>query len=119
MPYRKVNAFELKKQFRGDEDILHDLIDLFIEYSQNLIDDISKAIAFENGKNLKLHAHTMKGILKNLAAESASKISYELELLGLRQNFKAAHDLFVILVNEIGIIRDDLRQLKTDLLEVA
>ncbi len=115
MPYRKVNGFELKKQFRGDEDILNDLIDLFIEYSENLIEDISKAIEAENGKSLKLHAHTLKGILKNLTAESASKISYELELHGLRKNFKEAYELYLSLIDEIKIIRDDLRQLKSDL----
>ena len=115
MSYRKVNGFQLKKQFRGDEDILNDLINLFIEYSQNLIDDISKAIETENGSSLKLAAHTMKGILKNLTAESASKISYELELHGLRKNFKDAHLLFVNLVDEIKIILDDLELLKSDL----
>lgn len=115
MQYKKVNGVELKRRFRGDEEILKDMIDLFIEHSKDLVDNIHSAINSEDGVNLKLHAHTMKGILNNFYAIKASQISYELEILGLKKNFSVARETFEKLVEEIDVILSDLLELKSNL----
>lgn len=115
MQYKKVNGIELKRRFRGDEEILKDMIDLFIEHSKDLVDNIHSAINSEDGVNLKLHAHTMKGILNNFYAIKASQISYELEILGLKKNFSVARETFEKLVEEVDVILSDLLELKSNL----
>ncbi|NOT78008.1 MAG: Hpt domain-containing protein [Bacteriovoracaceae bacterium] len=115
MQYKKVNGVELKRRFRGDEEILKDMIDLFIEHSDDLVENIHSAITTEDGVNLKLHAHTMKGILNNFYAIKASQISYELEILGLKKNFSVARETFEKLEEEIDVILSDLLELKSNL----
>jgi len=79
---------ELMANFSGDEEILRDLIEEFGKKSDSLILDIENAIKSKDGSLLKLHAHTLKGVVSNFYAEEIRLLAYDLEQSGAKQDFK-------------------------------
>lgn len=78
---------ELISNFTGDEDILKDLIHEFINKSSSLINDVELAITNKNSDHLKLHAHTLKGVISNFYAEEIRLLAYDLEVAGTNKDF--------------------------------
>ena len=64
--YMKIfNRDELLSNFSGDEEILRDLIEEFVKKSDALIFDVEMALKKQDANFLKLHAHTLKGVVSN------------------------------------------------------
>jgi HPt (histidine-containing phosphotransfer) domain-containing protein len=84
------NRDELLANFSGDEEILRDLIEEFVKKSNALILDIEMALKSQDGNLLKLHAHTLKGVVSNFYSEEIRLLAYDLEQFGAQNNFKNA-----------------------------
>lgn len=79
---------ELLSNFSGDEEILRDLIEEFIKKSDSLILDIETALNKQDSQLVKLHAHTLKGVVSNFYAEEIRLLAYELEQLGTKNSLQ-------------------------------
>ncbi len=89
--YMKIfNRDELLSNFSGDEEILRDLIEEFVKKSDALIFDVEMALKKQDANLLKLHAHTLKGVVSNFYAEDIRLLAYDLEQLGASNNFQNA-----------------------------
>ena len=65
----------------GDPQLLSDLVDLFLEESPRLVDEIRVALERKDAKAVERGAHDLKGSTSNLAARMASEAALELERL--------------------------------------
>ena len=98
------NRDELLSNFSGDEEILRDLIEEFVKKSDALILDVEMALKKQDGNLLKLHAHTLKGVVSNFYAEEIRVLAYDLEQLGALNNFQNAD----VKLNQLKVLMQEL-----------
>ena len=90
----------------GNDTILaRRLIDLFLQNSGRLVDDISHAIAARDAERLQRAAHTLKGSVSNFPSGAARDTAARMELIGFDADFDAAQEVFPLLEKEIDRLR--------------
>ena len=90
----------------NDLNLAQRLIDLFLQDSGRLLDDISRAIADRDADALRRAAHTLKGSVSNFPAGAARDTAARMETIGFDGDFDAAQEVFPILEKEIERLRD-------------
>ena len=91
-----LNLSELEERLGGDNELLEQILELFAETYPESLDEIDAAVAARNADDLRRSAHTLKGMVANLGAQSPMQRAYELETMGKEGTFddaeaKAAH----------------------------
>lgn len=66
----------------GDERLLQDLIQFFLEDSPGLREQIRRSLRDGNAFDLERAAHSLKGLAANFGADHAVKAAYEVEQIG-------------------------------------
>jgi len=89
----------------NDTTLARRLIDLFLQDSARLVDDISHAIADRDAERLRRAAHTLKGSVSNFPAGAARDTAARMELIGFDGDFEAAQEVFPLLEKEIVRLR--------------
>ena len=90
----------------GNDTILaRRLIDLFLQDSVRLVEDISHAIAARDAERLQRSAHTLKGSVSNFPSGAARDTAARMELIGFDGDFEAAEAVFPLLEKEIDRLR--------------
>jgi HPt (histidine-containing phosphotransfer) domain-containing protein len=92
----------------NDTALARRLIDLFMQDSPRLVDEIGLAIALRDPDRLRRAAHTLKGSVSNFPAGTASETARRMEAIGLDGDFEAAEETFPTLEKEIDRLRDVL-----------
>ena len=115
MELKSLNAPVLLNHFRGDEEILLDMINAFEEGVDSLINLIREAIATQNADQLRINAHTLKGIMRSFYAEDGSLMAHELEMRGYNCVFDDALELLNRFENQLMLFLHEIRVLKKDL----
>ncbi|HBN23030.1 MAG TPA: hypothetical protein DD412_07315 [Holosporales bacterium] len=103
------------KAFEGDEEMIPDMIDLFLKTSLEYVVNIKKAIDSQNASELQLQSHTLKGSVKIFYADRAIAISQALENLGQNKSFENAQDLYNDLEKELPLLQQELEEFKKKL----
>lgn len=80
--------------FADDLDILLEIYNEFKETHITYFENIEKAINTKNAKDLELHAHTLKGVMRNFYYDEAVTYLQELEKNARESNFEGADELF-------------------------
>ncbi|MFO0761151.1 MAG: response regulator [Byssovorax sp.] len=78
----------------GDEELLKDLIGVFLGEVHKWLDDIRAAIVSSDAPRLKRAAHTLKGAVDNCGASRAYDLALRLERLGGEGRIAGAEDIF-------------------------
>ena len=92
----------------NDTALARRLIDLFMQDSPRLVDEIGLAIASRDPDRLRRAAHKLKGSVSNFPAGTASETAARMEAIGMDGDFEAAEETFPTLEKEIGRLRDVL-----------
>ncbi len=95
----------------GDSDLLKEVVALFLTDCPRLFDDIRGSISDQNSEVLQRSAHSVKGALQILAAESAIEKAIVLELIGKNSEFSKAEAAFKELEREVERLLPELNQL--------
>ena len=77
-----VDRAVLLERVDGDEELLQELIQVFLEDSSRLRQEIRDAVASGEAERLKIAAHTLKGAVGNFGAKPAVEAAQQLELMG-------------------------------------
>ncbi|MGL6281605.1 MAG: response regulator, partial [Microcoleaceae cyanobacterium] len=85
---------EFRDMAGGDNQILVELIDCYLEDSPNLINNMAEAIAAGVAENLQRAAHTLKSSSASLGADVLSQLCKQMEGLGRSGEFKGTAELF-------------------------
>ncbi|MBC7712033.1 MAG: Hpt domain-containing protein [Rhizobacter sp.] len=115
MKYNSFNDSNLMQQFKGDEEILLDMIGIFESDVGQLLSPIRESILNQDGQQLRINAHTFKGVMGNFYAEQGKQLAFELETHGKQANFKDTLELLNKLENELQLFLFELNTLKKNL----
>jgi HPt (histidine-containing phosphotransfer) domain-containing protein len=97
---------------RGDEKLLRELIDLFLEDSAAMLSEMEEAIDGGDAPRLASSAHAFIGSLGNFAARRAFTRARELERAGREGDLEAARGLFPRLVEDTRHLEEALREMR-------
>jgi len=82
LPNLTFDHAELLARVDNDRELLHDLLTIFKEEFPRLLKALRQAVESGDGKLVAVAAHTLKGMLLNLAAGQAAAAVGRLEQLG-------------------------------------
>lgn len=98
--------------FHGMTDLGIKVIANFIGTVPGLMAAINKAINEENGKNLEISAHTLKGAVSHFHAEPCRRLAETLEEQGRSGDLKDCVKVFDDLQSEIQALLESMSEVK-------
>ncbi len=96
------NKSESLARLGGDEELLRELCEIFLEECPKLLQELRQGIAVGEPEAVMRAAHSLKGELGYLGAKMAAQSSRELEDMGHEKNMARAPEVFVLLERELG-----------------
>jgi two-component system sensor histidine kinase/response regulator len=106
-----IDLAALMDRLAGDRELLLELIGLYFEDEQSLIDQVAAAIAAGDSGRLARAAHALKGSVGNFCAPNAHAAAQALEVAGREGRVADAGTFFSRLVVELDKVRVFLRAL--------
>ncbi len=92
----------------GDRQLLCELIEVFTEESDKMLNEIGRAISGNDSAELRRSAHAMKGALGHLGANQTSKLASKLEAIGESGVVQNCDDCFKKLTDETKQLTGEL-----------
>jgi HPt (histidine-containing phosphotransfer) domain-containing protein len=117
MNLRTLNVSILLKQFSGDEEILLDMINIFQDSLNSLLGPIRESIETKNGTQLRINAHTLKGVMRNFYAEVCEQMAQDLEVRGKNLKFDDALEVLNQLEDQLMVLIFELHILKKNIIK--
>jgi HPt (histidine-containing phosphotransfer) domain-containing protein len=111
-----VDLAELLARVENDRELMRDLIAIFKEDFPRQLQGLRQAVETGDAKQVAAFAHTLKGMLSNLAAHQAAAGASQLEQLGRNGEVASFHNAFSSLEREAA---KALRELDTCMAEVS
>ncbi len=111
-----LNKNELLDKVFGDVDLLIEIVDMFLELSPNMLNDIDHAIKARDAKGLSETAHTFKGSIGNFEQGYAFEAALELEKMGKSCELDKSSEAFKKLKQEVAVLEEALKSLKSETL---
>ena len=105
--------FDLRKildRLGGEETLLHEVIEIFIDQAPKHIDTLRGALAQGNAEAVEKTAHCMKGELAYLGISEVSQKARELEELGRKHDLEPASRIFASFETDISAIVAAMRR---------
>lgn len=116
MRFKTFQYDRLSLHFLGDEEILLEMITALEEGHIRLLEGIALAIKDQDKDELKIRAHTMKGIMSSFFASSAQDLCLQLEdMTKSSQDISKANELYNELEDQVDQLITELRALKIKL----
>jgi CheY-like chemotaxis protein len=109
-----VNTAELMERIGEDRELLAELIGIFQKEYPGYLQSAREALALGKIEELKRTAHTLRGSLSNLAADSASQIAGTLENEASSMTSTSANQLIDSLAREISQVVVSLNTLNQE-----
>ena len=101
----------------GDENIVEDIVKIFLEDSPEIMEHIADTIKDENAKDVNFYAHRLKGAARHIAAKQLAEKAYRLECAGKENDMEAFASLFEDLKSELENVMSFLS--RDDWIEIA
>ncbi len=115
MPNANIDLVELLARVENDRELMRELLLIFKEEFPRHVHALRLAVDSSDGEKVATEAHTLKGMLSNLAASPAAGAAARLEQLGRTQEVAAFQEACTSFEN---ISKDLLLQLDTCMVEV-
>ena len=115
MNYQTIDAPNLLNHFSGDEEILLEMIDIFNQGLAELLSNLRDSIEVQDANQLRITAHTFKGVMKNFYAVQSAALALDLEGRGAEAQFDDALKILNLLEDQLTVFLYELQVLKTDL----
>jgi CheY-like chemotaxis protein len=114
VPVRRaaVDREGLMRRLAGDEDLLQQVIVLFLEDCPPRLAAIQAAAVQGNAEQIRLAAHALKGSAGNLSADALCEAARDLEHIGAESRLEDAPAAVTRVVNEAAAVVAQLRQLQ-------
>ncbi len=107
-PEDVINIDEALSRVAGDEQMLRELAQIFLEESPVWVDKIATSIANEEPEGVFRAAHDIKGSTEVFRAESAAQAAKQLEKMGREDDLEGADEAFGALKAELVWVRNAL-----------
>ena len=106
-----VNLGMALNRLGGDQSLLEEVAQLFIETAPDLLEQVRLAVDTRNTAAVYRAAHTLKGSLGNFCAEPAFQAAYRLEQIGRSGEMASLDEAFASLEAELGRLQPALAAL--------
>ncbi|MHC4585241.1 MAG: CHASE4 domain-containing protein [Planctomycetota bacterium] len=102
--------FAIIKKIYDDEEVLKETVKVFLEEAPQTIELLAGAIEAKDSKNVKIHAHKLKGLARHVAARKLSDMLYLLETKGRKEELEGSEALFADIQTEFDTLKSFLSQ---------
>ena len=99
------------ERLEGDENLLREVIHIFLEETPNLLAELHRGLADRNSEAVERTAHSLKGELGYLGLTTASERARDLEQMGHTLNLAQAAQSLTLLDAEIGTAIAEIRSI--------
>jgi HPt (histidine-containing phosphotransfer) domain-containing protein len=107
-----INWDDLKSNCGEDEELMRELIQLFLSESPQMLEDIRKSWMAGDATALKQTAHRLKGSLVSLAATPAAQCVNVLEQMGYEAKLEGADKAMAELDSKMSELHAELIRMK-------
>jgi HPt (histidine-containing phosphotransfer) domain-containing protein len=98
----RFDPVSLWERLGEDGELLSELVDIFALEGPSMVEHIRAAVEQNDADALSKASHRLKGSVLQFSAVHASAKAAELEMLGRKNSFTGAHELFQELQSEVG-----------------
>jgi CheY-like chemotaxis protein len=105
------NKAEALGRTGGDEELLEELCQIFLEESPKLLQKVRQAVASGDFDGVMRAAHSLKGESSYLGAAGTSQAARQLEEMGRSKDLSGAADIVAVLEREVARLHAHLREL--------
>jgi len=98
----------------GDEELLREIAGLFLEDTQELVEEIRRAAYARDAAALQRAAHTLKGSVGNFGAEGTFEAAYQLEKMGRSGDLTGVEDAVLRLGAELDRLTPALTAIRSE-----
>ena len=105
------NKAEALSRIGGDEELLQELCQIFLENSPKLLQQLQQAVAAGDADGIMHAAHSLKGESGYLSASRASHAARQLEEMGRNKDLSHAGHALAVLERELATLQLDLKPL--------
>jgi CheY-like chemotaxis protein len=95
----------------GDEKLLHEVIEIFLEEVPKHMASLRQAIAQSNARAIEQVAHTLKGELGYLGISGVSRKARELEEIGQKSDLRPAASIYAGFEAELSEVLTSMRRM--------
>ncbi len=95
----------------GDEELLQELCQIYLEESPKLLEKLRQAVADGDAETVRRVAHSIKGEVGYLGAEAASQAARQLENMGNDKDLSQAAAVFDVLERELIGVQSALKDM--------
>ncbi len=99
------NKAETIENLGGDEELLRELVEIFVDQSPKLLNKLRDAISSFDAEGVMRAAHSIKGELSCLGAAAAAETAQELETMGSKKEMAGASEMFTSLERELKALK--------------
>jgi signal transduction histidine kinase/PleD family two-component response regulator/HPt (histidine-containing phosphotransfer) domain-containing protein len=97
----------------GDRRLLTELVSVFMDEQEKMVNDIQNAVTAGDAKELRLTAHSMKGALTHLGASQAAHAARQLETLGHEKRLDEAPEQLEVFKKCLKQLTGEFNRFKT------
>ena len=106
------NKVEALDRIGGDEELLREVCEIFLEESPKLLKKLQQAVAAQDPDGVVRAAHSLKGESSYLSASGTSRAARQLEEMGHNKDLSHARDTLAVLEREVAGLHFDLNALE-------
>ena len=107
----KLDRAAILDRVEGDEELLREIVQLFIEDCPRLMKQMHESVQANNAAGLRMAAHTLKGSLSYFGPSQACALALEMEILGRDGNVAQARPTYEALVAKLEQLQPALADL--------
>ncbi len=111
VPTASWNRTEALGRIGGDEELLQELCQIFLEESPKLMQKLQQAVKEGDSDGVTRAAHSLKGESSYLGASGTSQAARKLEEMGRCKDLSRASETFTVLEREVAGLHHDLKEL--------
>lgn len=107
----RLNSAVALERLGGDEELLREVAQLFLEEYPTLVADVRLAVSAGDADGLQRAAHSLKGSVSNFGADAAYEAAFALEMIGRSREMSRARNGLVALEEALEYIHPALLEL--------
>jgi two-component system sensor histidine kinase/response regulator len=102
------NRQALLQRVEGDEELLEEMLNIFLEYTPQQLQEISQALKSGDAPGLQGKAHSIKGAAASISAEAVQEAAGQLEQAGKNYDLEQAGVILETLNREFSRLTEAL-----------
>jgi HPt (histidine-containing phosphotransfer) domain-containing protein len=109
-----LNKSELLSRVEGDEQLLRELIEVFLVDSGSLLQQVAEAVTRQDAADLERAAHKLKSTVSIFGNQAAMQTALVLEMMGRDRDLRNAREVLMQLKKQVEALEKALGRLRQE-----